>query len=271
MINIIKCKKFIIIKSVYDNNQEIYNNEEVNNIQFTQEQLDFIKLKKVFLLYYQTDKLVSNIPNTITHIVFQRTHFNQDICKYLSNKISHIEFNHAFNQPVSNLPSSLINIQFGKTFNQNVSNLPNKLKRLQFGEDFNQPVNMLPESLEMLIFGLDFNQDVSNLPSSIKYIQFGQKFSQPIDNLPNSIQTIKFSLSNRKYQCVITKFPTNLIIIKLPWNFNPIDKINTLFPDCFEKIILSGTYYYANNDIVDKINKNFGLDKTQIILNNVYG
>lgn len=266
MINIVKYKKLLIV-NFEDNN----NNDNDNNIQFTQEQLNFIIEKKVFLLYYRLNKLITNIPETITHLVIQNSKFNQDIRNCLPNQISHIEFNFSFNKSVNNLPFNLINIQFGAKFNQNVSNLPNKLKRLQFGQYFNQPIDMLPESLEMLIFAVNFNQDVSNLPSSIKYIRFGGKFAQPINNLPNSIQTIKFAISNYTYQHDILQLPTNLKILKLPWNYNSIKKINTLLPQCIEKIIINGNYFVVNDDFIDKISKKFNLDKTKIVMNNFYG
>lgn len=236
-----------------------------NEIEFTQEQINFIKEKKIFVLYYYTKKLITNIPNNITHLIIQERNFNQDICKYLPNNLLHIEFCQLFDFPVDNLPSKLSNIQFGWDFNQDVRNLPDKLKRLQFGYHFNKSVDHLPSSIQVLIFGHSFNQDVSNLPSNIIYIQFGCAFSQSIDNLPNSIQIIKFSVSNN-YENKINKLPSNLKKIKLPWNYEPVWKLNAEIPESIENIIISGcdshisaTFYYIkenfNTCLYDNINK----------------
>ncbi len=105
------------------------NDNDNKSVEFVKEQLDFINSTKIFLIYYRTEKLIINIPNTITHLVFQSL-FNQDITNFLPNNLTHIEFSTSFNKSVDNLPPNLLNLQFGQNFNQPVDNLPGKLWRL---------------------------------------------------------------------------------------------------------------------------------------------
>ena len=76
-------------------------------------------------------------------------------------------------------------------FNQPVDNLPNSIVNLTFGEHFNQPVDNLPNSIVNLTFGEHFNQSVDNLPNSIVNLTFGKNFDKKIDNIPIGLQKIK--------------------------------------------------------------------------------
>ena len=60
-----------------------------------------------------------------------------------------------FNQPVNNLPNSIINLTFGCGFNQSVDNLPNSIINLTFGNYFNQTINKLPINLKIIKFNKD--------------------------------------------------------------------------------------------------------------------
>ena len=266
MIEIIKHKKSI---TVYKN----IHIQPTTFGEFTKEQLKFIVSCKIYMMYYKIDEIITNIPNTITHIVFLNNKININIQHYLPNSIKHIEFNNIFNSQVDNLPSNLLNLQFGKYFNQPVDNLPMGVKRLQFGEQFNHPANYLPESLENIGFGYKFNQDISNLPVGLKFIQLGNNFSYPIDNLPDSVQIIRFAISNWKCDknYIISKLPKNIKKIKLPWRFQGI--FNATIPVSIEKITthIIGSY---NDKIISNHLVNLGLDisiKEKIEINNIYG
>ena len=50
---------------------------------------------------------------------------------------------------------------------------------------FNQPINNLPNSIIYLTLGHCFNQPINNLPNSIIYLTLGYYFNQPLNNLPN--------------------------------------------------------------------------------------
>ena len=56
---------------------------------------------------------------------------------------------------------------------------------------FNQPVDNLPNSIVNLTFGEHFNQSVDNLPNSIVNLTFGKNFDKKIDNIPIGLQKIK--------------------------------------------------------------------------------
>jgi hypothetical protein len=222
---------------------------DVNEKEFTTEQIDFIKQKKIFCLHYKSNYLITNIPECITHLIFVHECVNLDIINFLHENFYHIEFSENFNHPVDNLPSELKNVQFGRLFNQPVDNLPSELIRLQTGETFNHPIDKLPESLEILSFGKCFSQRIDNLPNNLKYIYFGEHFSYPIDSLPDSIETIKFACSNRNFNHNINKLPSNIKFIKLPWFFEYRDKgkiihlkILAKIPESIEKIIFAHRY-----------------------------
>lgn len=83
MISIKKYKKCIFV--AIDNYTDKDNNNQ--SVEFTNEQLNFIKTSKIFLIYYRTDKLITNIPNTITHLVFQSS-FNYDITNFLPDNLT---------------------------------------------------------------------------------------------------------------------------------------------------------------------------------------
>lgn len=251
MLEIKKKKKVITVSDIYSDINLIYK-------EFTNKQVDLIVGRKVFCLFYKSNYVITNIPETITHIVFDYNCINLNTIPFLHSKISHIEFNIKFNNPVDNLPADLKNVQFGHKFNQPVDNLPNGLMRLVSGESFNHPVDHLPETLEILFLGRNFNKPVDNLPSGLRYIFFGMAFSYPIDNLPDSIETIKFASSNR-YGRDITKLPSSIKIIRLPWSFESRANggkiqyhiITAKIPETIQKIIFPIRY---PKDLIEKLN-----------------
>jgi hypothetical protein len=101
-----------------------------------------------------------------------------------------------FNQPLDNLPNSLIDLYLGFAFSYPVDNLPNGLKYLRLGHAFNHPIDNLPINLTHLIFCHQsiFNHPVDKLPNSLTHLHFGFHFNQPINNLP--INLIRLTLNN---------------------------------------------------------------------------
>jgi hypothetical protein len=242
MLEILKRRKKITLS-------DLHSLIDVNEKEFTTEQIDFIKQKKIYCLYYKSNYLITNIPECITHLIFHHKCPNINIINFLHENFYHIEFSENFNYSVDNLPSELKNVQFGRLFNQPVDNLPLGLIRLQTGEQFNYSIDKLPESLEMLSLGKCFSQNIDNLPTNLKYIYFGKYFSYPIDSLPDSVETIKFACSNRNFKHNINKLPSKIKLIKLPWFFECMDKgkiihlkILAKIPESIEKIIFGNRY-----------------------------
>lgn len=137
------------------------------------------------------------------------------------NSIFQLEFSHAFNQQVDNLPPNLTHLSFGYKFNNCIDNLPSSLTHLTFGyyAEFDQPIDSLPKTLKFLSLGKYFNHTVDNLPS-LTHLIFGTCFNQPIHNLPNTLTYLQFGehfdqptvpLPPTLKHLVVTKyFPSNL-------------------------------------------------------------
>ncbi len=98
-----------------------------------------------------------------------------------------------FNQPINNLPTSLIHLTFGEpytenrtisTFNQSIecfSRLTN-LKYLKFGNHFSQnicsPIDghcYLPDSIEELYFENENKNKITSFPKSLRKLYFKKK------------------------------------------------------------------------------------------------
>src|SRR5205809_963593 len=84
-----------------------------------------------------------------------------------------------FNQPVNNLPASLIHLTFisWSKFYQAVDNLPAGLTHLILEGHFNQAVNNLPAGLTHLTLEGYFNQALNNLPAGLTHLRFGHDFN----------------------------------------------------------------------------------------------
>jgi hypothetical protein len=107
---------------------------------------------------------------------------NANIClDWLPDGITHLEINNQmFNNPLDNLPQSLIYLGIcGGTqifeeryFNQSLDNLPNGLKCLYLANlETKIPLDNLPPTLEyLLIDQKEYNLPLNNLPKNIKVI-----------------------------------------------------------------------------------------------------
>ncbi len=129
--------------------------------------------------------------NQLINLIF-KDDFNK-IIDYNSlpfKNIATLIFGKNFNQPLCNLPESLLSIEIRcfsgiDSFNQSVDNLPRGFRSLYLGHAFNKYVNKLPAGLNSLSLGNCFNQTVNKLPSTLEYLTLGHNFNRAIDNLPN--------------------------------------------------------------------------------------
>jgi len=167
---------------------------------------------------------LTNIPKTITHIIFMGfvmypihddiTHikfgnpgFNNPI-DYLPHNLTHLVFPYEFNQLINNLPKTLTHLTLGRRFNQSVDNLPPNLQVLILGFHFDQSVDNLPSNLQVLVFGHNFNKSINYLPKKLIRLSFGYLFDYPIINLPDTIQYLQLCQD-------FDNVPTNVISLKL--------------------------------------------------------
>ena len=193
----------------------------------------------------QDGKYISIVPNGVTHIKFIDI-LDDDL--YFPNE----EEKSMFNQPVNNLPNSLIYLEFGYHFNQPVDNLPDSLTHLEFGNKFNKPVDHLPEGLQYLQFGYSFNQSVENLPKSLKILKLSTIYNLPLINLPQHLEELELG---EHFNHPIRKedLPKNLKKIKFGFAFNhPIEGDSptgkfSIFPDSLEEVKLGMNFDYPIN------------------------
>jgi hypothetical protein len=129
----------------------------------------------------------------------------------------------AFNQPLYELPRSLVNLFLSSSrFNQPVDTLPVGLKELFISSDvFNEPVDNLPPGLSGLsiISGI-FNQFIDDLPAELKeLIIWSDEFNPPIQSLPQGLEEIVFG-GNSFNQPIDGIFPLSLTSIELGDEFS---------------------------------------------------
>ena len=105
--------------------------------------------------------------------------------RVVDDKKSLIElyYDNYFNDPITELSSSLEKLHFGFSFNQSpvfLSELIN-LTELKFGERFNYALDLENlKQLRILHLGSNFNQRITNLPSSLVELKLGNAFQRNI-------------------------------------------------------------------------------------------
>lgn len=189
-------------------NCQVYFHDKTDTEFLSFEPEQFVMISKCVSIEYNIkDKIILNIPENITSIIFGGW-FNLDIQPYLHPHIKLLKFGFEFSQSVDNLPSGLEHLTLGVKFNHPVNNLPLGLKTLIIGGGFSQSVDMLPETLEVLYLSGVFSHSVDNLPIGLKTLRLlGYSFNQPIDSLPDTIGVLQL---NPKYELPIYKLPSNL-------------------------------------------------------------
>jgi hypothetical protein len=170
------------------------------------------------------NKSITNLPK----VLLSKSSKSSNI--YLSS-IKYITFGHSFNQPVDNLPDSILGIKFGNGFNQQVNNLPINLLYLEFGSGFNQSVDKLPVMLSTLIFFYDgyslrpeyYKPSGTSNASKIDSIQLFLNFdwivcvenTHTLNNLPNNLKTLQINQQYLKKE-KINNLPIGLSKLKIP-------------------------------------------------------
>jgi hypothetical protein len=182
--------------------------------------------------------------------------FPHDFNIYEMKKAKSLIFNNNFNQPIDNIPNSIIKkISLGKSFNQPIDNLqisfiqkknkfinksnkhwlinycylPNSLTHLTLEqENFNQTIDNLPRNLTHLELVGTFNQSIDNLPNSITHLTLGPHFNKDINRLPLKLKSIILEyFSNVPFSDLMVKI--NKLHEVIPINCHIDTKIINIF------------------------------------------
>ena len=205
-----------------------------------------------------------------TSVVFSRLSMLKSMIGHENNKLFCGQKSN-FNQEINNLPKGIKELLLSDYFDKNLDNLPN-LTHLTILGKFNNPINNLPLTLLFLRFAdSKFNNPIDLLPSDLKILVLDcNQFNQSFDNLPSSLELLDINGYNNTMQ--INNLPqglknlylrTNLIeivhydypLIQLP------DSIEYLFlSNCFNaelimpkkiKVVYVGGKIYRNYDVID--------------------
>lgn len=115
-----------------------------------------------------------------------------------SSCLTRIIFNPYFNQPLTDVPSSVTHIVYNpySEFNSSIDLSNSNVKYLKFGYLFDQPINKenCPSTLEKLYLGRNFNQRIDNLPDNLIKLDMSNNvsFTHTINCLPSSLRKIYF-------------------------------------------------------------------------------
>jgi len=183
--------------------------------------------------------------NRITYINTS-FYFNRSISEgQLSNHLTHLTLDHAFDQPLhhlpetlrfliargelvkhprlSGLPSTLEYLELSGCFDHELTGLPRSLKRLLLGNAFNQPIKALPPELTHFSVGDKFNQPLDGVfaaCSFLNHLAFGKEFNQPLSRavLPKNLLYLNLRFCEQ-FNYSIADFPTSLLHLDLGYNF----------------------------------------------------
>jgi hypothetical protein len=222
-------------------------NDNINLLEF---HCDITSL--IFSNYDDISDIIENINDTR----YIGSSFNQPVDN-LPPTLLNLTLGIKFNQPVDNLPPTLLNLTLGDDFDKPVDNLPPTLLNLTLGDDFNQLVDDLPPTLLNLTLGDDFNQLVDDLPPTLLNLTLGIKFNQPVDNLPHGILNIIFI--NGYFNQSLDNLPNSLLTINfenIQYFFNcKFDKQLNCLPNSICEIKLPLNYNCEIKNIPIRLKK----------------
>ncbi len=163
------------------------------------------------------------------------------------------------------MPQTLKYLSLGNRFNQPVNNLPESLLYLYLylSNGFNQPVNNLPANLTYLYmnFGINcYDWNLDNLPSNLKYldiqdverynennINLNKKYNKNlIENLPNSIEELIVNAD-----VSLDNLPNSIKILCLQYNST---QSFDLLPNSIELLSLNSQKNFNFNNLPKSIN-----------------
>ena len=149
-----------------------------------------------------------------------------------------------FNQPIDNLPNSLIILKISNSFNQLINNLPNSLEKLEYDSWFNNPIEKLPLKLKYLnLMNSKFNSDIiwNESNNLIEKLILSSSYDKKIPYLPN-IKNI--TIKNLNQYELFDERNTNLIKRLNLYKNDSLKEIYNQIPKSIEELIIT-------------INKNF--------------
>lgn len=211
------------------------------------------KTKKLFKMNYIINSVYINHEENLREIkknddpnkifiknIYLANTFNNKIFEWPDIPIR-LFFHIDYNQPLNNLPNSIIEIKLGDYFNQVINKKcfinanDSKLKIIHFGYNYNKLIDDLPDSITFLDMSRSCIEHINKLPSNLKKIVFGPFYNETINKWPH-LKEIRFGIY---YNQPLLNLPTTLKKLTLGYHFNQnIDHL----PDNIVELELGSQY-----------------------------
>jgi len=172
-------------------------------------------------LFYDHDRYVRNIPQSVTHLILggdstrpaQGRGFNKSIKNCIPLSVTNLVFGCIFNQPIcGSIPHSVTHLKFGKHFNKSVRDLPLSVTHLILGQNFNKFDTFSPTTniiylqmhcyychhelkipsvkyLEILHFDFIIEK---NIPQSVTHLTLHNYVGSMLKSIPKSVTHLTF-------------------------------------------------------------------------------
>ncbi len=144
------------------------------------------------------------------------------------NRVIYLKFENNFKEPIPQLPGKLKYLIIDdKYFNRKLPMLPSTLKYLHLGEKYNKTFPPLKDTKlkELIICTMSsYNKELPELPKTLKNLSLNYEYNKRIPDLYNTkIKKIKI---HSKYNQPYPRFPSNLRILQIIRDINPVDIYN---------------------------------------------
>ncbi len=158
------------------------------------------------------DEIIYNTNSKNPEIIEILCEYNQNL-DWLSDSVKKIFIGGVFNQPLNNLPTSLLYLEItNQSFSQSLDFLPSSLKVLKISSPHIQQLDNLPNKLKVLFFTTNTFFQISNIPNGLKFFKSPNKYNYPIDDLPDSIEKLCLNLDE---SVIVNKWPVSLKILSV--------------------------------------------------------
>lgn len=179
--------------------------------------------------------------------------------------VTHLTFSDTFNEPIHELPATLIQLDLGRYFNNHIDSLPPSLAHLFFSSNYNHPLPVLPTSLTHLMLGERFTYPLDTLPQSLVCLFLMGNYFYPLNNLL-PLQTIAIF-----GYCDTTTLPPSITRIILP-NWLPSPPLLPNLTSVEWRAAPTLPVYYKrfiNSTIIDTKSINFPPSMTHLNMENL--
>lgn len=225
-----------------------------------------------FSVDYNLQNIRCKLPNMLTYLRVGKVDNNDILNNMLPDTLETLIIRNMSNIPITRFPPNLKKLSFEGQFNQPLDNLPQSLIKLYMvGSQFNHPLPKLP-NIKHLILPYIYNKPITDFPSLV-YLSGGRSythpindklfpnlrklyiydnFNQPLDTLPTKLTSLSFCMSTSLPDNITV--PSNLKRLALPTHFT--GSINNKLPDLqslYSNIKVHGIiHYYLYNYMCHK-------------------